>query len=291
MKILIIVERSEVNSYRTKRVLKEIKLRKVEVEIIISNEVVFFTDKIFSNNKEVDLDLYKAVYSIGNGTINHYLINFCFQKNGMKIWPSQEHLNMSDKFFEGIFLSMWQIKTPKTVILPNINKEKINNLAEKVGGFPCIIKKVTGSEGRYVGLIKSYQEAIDFLKKFPHPSVLGKKNVILQEYIEESRGSDFRVYCVGNEILGAIRRTAQNNDFRANISLGGTAEQVEISDEMIEYSKKIMKEGKLLFAGIDFIKSNRGFLVLEINTSADFQGFEKATGINVAGKIIDKFLE
>ena len=167
----------------------------------------------------------------------------------------------------------------------------LRTAADKLGGFPCIIKKVTGSEGRYIGLVNSIEEIKKFIKKMPHPSIAGKKNIILQEYIKESKGTDFRVLCLGEEIIGAIKRTSQDNDFRANISLGGKAEIIKADKELVLVSKKIMRESGLFYAGIDFIKSNRGYLAIEVNTCAQCEGFEKATKINVAGKIIDKLIK
>lgn len=112
----------------------------------------------------------------------------------------------------------------------------------------------------------------------------------MQEFIKESAGSDFRALCLNGEVLGMIRRTSQDGNFKANISLGGKAEIVELDRDVKKMAEKIIKEGKIFYAGIDFIKSDRGYLAIEINTSAQFKGFEGATGINVAGKIAKELL-
>lgn len=290
MKILIIAEEAEVERYRTKRILEEIEKKGLKAKVVVSSHIVISIDGIFYNDKEIKFDNFQAIYSVGNSTYHHYVIRFASFVTDILMWPSNKHLSMNDKFFEGMFMASIDVPTPKTVLL-NSSKEAIaSKLVDEVGGYPCVIKKVSGSEGRYVDLINSHQELKDFIKRMPHPSISGRKNILLQEYIEESKGTDFRVYCVGEKVLGAIKRTASDDNFKANISLGGSAEQVEMTGEMIDYSKKIMKEGRLLFAGIDFIKSNGGYLALEINTSADFMGFENATGRNVAGEIIDAFI-
>ncbi len=291
-KLLIIVQVGEIDSYRIKRILDEAKKRTIKIDLISSFTTGILTDEIMLDGKTVDFGEYDAVYSIGNAASHHYLIQYASLKSKAKIWPSEKHLFMNDKFCEGMFLASIDIPTPKTVLLTSWKKhKKINELARLVGGYPCVAKKVTGSEGDFVELIHSSKELVNFVKKFPHPSISGKKNVLLQEYIKESKGTDFRVYCVGENILGTIQRTSNDGNFKANISLGGSAKQIETPAEMAAYSKKIMSKGNFLFAGIDFIESNKGFLAVEINTSADFQGFEKATGINVAGEILSKLLE
>ncbi len=290
-KMLVIVEKTEVQKYRTKRIQEEAEKRGCEVDLVVSNNITFFANRVVNAGREIDFSEYDAIYSIGNGDRHHYLLLFASLRCEAKIWPSTEHFWMNDKFFEGMFFESLDIRFPKTILLTSQKKESVDKVAEELGGYPCIIKKVTGSEGIYVGLVHSHDEVCAFLEKLPHPSITGKKSIILQQYIAESRGTDFRVYCVGKEILGAIKRTSASDDFRANVSLGGKAESVELSDDMIKFSKKIMQKGNLLFAGIDYIMSDDGLMVVEVNTSADFRGFELATGINVAGKIIDQFLK
>lgn len=289
--MLIIVEKSEEKQYRTLRILEEAEKIGCQVDLINSNEMRFLTNKVFIGSAEIDFSQYDAIYSIGNSDRHHYFIMLASVRTNARIWPSDKHLLMNDKFFEGIFLDNLGIRTPKTILLTSKDEEEINELVQEIGGFPCVVKKVTGSEGRYVCLVHSFDEIYKFLERLPHPSISGKKGILLQEYIEESKGTDFRTYCVDDEILGAIKRTSQSDDFRANVSLGGIAEKVELTDEMKEFSEKIMKKGEFLFAGIDFIMSDEGLVAIEINTSADFKGFEKASGINVAEKIIKKFLE
>ena len=92
------------------------------------------------------------------------------------------------------------------------------------------------------------------------------------------------------EIIGVIKRTA-NSGFKSNISLGGKAEKIELDKKLKRYSEKIIKEGNLFYAGIDFIKKGDDYLAIEVNTSAQFKGFEEATGVNVAKKIIEKLIK
>jgi len=286
---LLVVIKQSIDSHRVKRLIEEIKKRNHNVELLCSSEAVIFTDEIQYKNKKIKANDYDFIYSIGNDEKNKYILYFFKNNSKARICPS--NFNLDDKFNEGIFLSAIQVPTPKTILLNNQKIETIKNVSSKMEGFPLIIKKVSGSEGKYVSLVNSSEETLNFLEKLPHPSISGKKNIIFQEYIKKSKGTDFRVFCVGKEILGVIKRTSRNGDFRANISLGGRAEKFDLNPAMKKYSKKIIESRNFLLVGIDFIKNNNNYLVIEINNSANFQSFEKTTGINVAGKIVDEFLK
>lgn len=288
-KFLILVIEAAVDSHRVKRLIEEIEKRNHKVDLLCSTYAKILTDRVYSDGKEVNFKDYDFVYSVGNDDKHQYISTIARYNSEAKIWP--DDLSINDKFVEAVFLNSVEVATPKTILLTKRKNGRLEEAVKEIGGFPCVIKKVTGSEGKYVALADSVEKVNSFIDRLPHPSIIGRKNVILQEYIEESKGTDFRVYCVGREILGAIKRKSQGDDFRANVSLGGQAEKVELSDEMVEYSRKIIKDNKFLLVGIDFIESKRGYLVVELNDSADFKGFERATGIDVAGKIVEEFLK
>ena len=284
-------------SKRLKRFSEELEKQNVDYEIISSYNVVITDKKIFYQEKELTFNNGDVVWFVANPMINHYLAEYLTNKFGDKIkmiWPSSQAIWLSDKFYANSFFSTIKIPTPKTVLLNTAKKEKIKPLVDYVGGFPVIIKNCKGSMGATVGIAKSSQEILDFVdnslkKKGVVP--FKKASFILQEFIEESAGADYRVLCLDGKILGGIKRSAQDGGFKANVSLGGKAEIVNVEPKMAKMAKKIMKEGNVFYAGIDFIKSDRGYLALEVNTSAQFKGFEKATGINVAGKIIEALLK
>ncbi len=277
--------------FRNKRLSEEIEKKGSRFDIVFVQDLSISCDKVVFRDEEIDFYKYDYIISVGTPDANLYIIDLATKKNPkIKAWPNVQNHGMVDKFTEGTTLEAIGIPIPKTTLLAFLEDDYINKEAEIVGGFPCVAKKVTGASGDYVELVNSSDEIKKFIEKLSVPSIIGKRNIILQEYIEESKGTDFRVYCVGDKVLGAIKRTAKDGGFKANVSLGGDAEKAEISKEMKEYAQKIMQASGLMFAGIDFIKSNRGYLVLEINISANFQGFETATGVNVAGEIIEKFL-
>ncbi|MDA3814884.1 MAG: RimK family alpha-L-glutamate ligase [Patescibacteria group bacterium] len=249
----------------------------------------------FSGNLNLKFKAGDIVWLSSNASIGHCLLELFMKDNqnkGVFFWPNLSAIRIVDKFFVSNFFSSNEIPTPRTVLINSDNE--IGDKALYVGGFPCLIKKTNGSHGKQVAIVNSVNEIRsfikdDFRKSFKHKELYRKKSFfVLQEYIKESVGFDYRVICLRNEVVGAIRRSSNSNDFRANISLGGSAEMFEVDEELEMLCKKIMKEGDLFYAGIDFIKKNNSYLAIEVNTCAQFEGFEKATGINVAGKIVDK---
>lgn len=234
-------------------------------------------------------------WTFSNLTEIGYLFQF-FKFKGINSWFRFDSFDFSDKFFTGCFLEEIGVSVPKTTFLTG--KKWLDKQIGLIGGFPCVIKNVVGSEGKAVGVVEKESELVNFIDDFfkktlrdenKYPAL--KIGFLLQEFIAESAGTDYRVLCLEDEIIGGIKRTSQTDDFRANVSLGGKAEAFEVPDDLAKICRQIMKKGKLFYAGLDFIKSNRGWLAIEINTSAQFQGFEAATGINVAGKIVEKIVE
>jgi len=115
-------------------------------------------------------------------------------------------------------------------------------------------------------------------------------NFLVQEYIDEARGSDIRALVVGKSVIGAIMRTAAEGEFRANLHQGGKAVVVKLTKEEKELALQATRAVGLKIAGVDLIRSSRGPLVLEVNSSPGLEGVEKATEKDIAGRII-KFLE
>ena len=113
------------------------------------------------------------------------------------------------------------------------------------------------------------------------------KSVLVQEYIAESHGKDIRALVVGDRVVAAMRRKARGREFRSNYHLNGTVEKVEISEEFEEQACRAARVLGLNIAGVDLLESNHGPLVLEVNSSPGLEGIEKASGVNVAGEIID----
>lgn len=176
------------------------------------------------------------------------------------------------------------IAQPNSII---VRHPKNARAAAKELNYPVVIKLAFGTQGKGVFLAKdaeTMQSIVDYLL------VRDRNPVILQEFIAESQGQDIRALVVNGEVVAAMQRVSQSNDFRANAHLDGVGEAVELTGAEIELAIMAAQTFDLEIAGVDLIRSDRGPLVLEVNSNPGFEELEKATGIDVALKIVD-FLE
>ena len=162
----------------------------------------------------------------------------------------------------------------------------IDMLLDSVGGTPAILKLLEGSQGKGVVLAETRRSAESIIAAFRKLDA----NFLVQEYIEEAGGSDIRALVVGKTVVGAMMRTAADGEFRANLHQGGKAVVLKLSKEEKELALHATQSVNLKVAGVDLIRSSRGPLVLEVNSSPGLEGIEIATGKDIAGRII-KFLE
>ena len=161
-----------------------------------------------------------------------------------------------------------------------------DGLINMVGGPPVVIKLIEGTQGIGVVLAETYASAKSMIEAFRGLSA----HILVQEFIKEAQGEDIRAFVVGDKVIAAMRRKAATGEFRANIHRGGKSESVELSKEEIQTALMASRAVGLKVAGVDMLRSNSGAKVLEINSSPGLQGIENATGIDVAGAII-QFLE
>jgi ribosomal protein S6--L-glutamate ligase len=181
-------------------------------------------------------------------------------------------------------LSRKGVDMPITGFAHNIHD--IDALLDSVGGTPVILKLLEGSQGKGVVLAETSRSAESIIAAFRKLDA----NFLVQEYIEEAGGSDIRALVVGKTVVGAMMRNAAEGEFRANLHQGGKAIVIKLSKEEKELALHATRAVGLKIAGVDLIRSSRGPLVLEVNSSPGLEGVEKATGKDIAGRII-KFLE
>ena len=162
----------------------------------------------------------------------------------------------------------------------------VDDLIKMVGGPPLVIKLLEGTQGIGVVLAETKKAASSVIEAFYG---LGN-NILIQEYIKESRGTDIRAFVVDGKVVGAMRRTAKEGEFRSNLHRGGTAEVIRLNKIERETAVRAAKELGLTVCGVDMLPSDRGPLVLEVNSSPGLEGIEKATDKDIAGTII-AFLE
>lgn len=159
----------------------------------------------------------------------------------------------------------------------------IQDLIKMVGGSPLVIKLLEGTQGIGVVLAETEKAAESVIEAF-----LGlKANIMVQEYIKESKGADLRCLVVGGKVVAAMQRKARPGEFRSNIHRGGTGCIVELSAEELRTATSAADLMGLNVAGVDMLRSERGPLILEVNSSPGLEGIEKTTGQDVAGAIIE----
>jgi ribosomal protein S6--L-glutamate ligase len=162
----------------------------------------------------------------------------------------------------------------------------IDGLLDTVGGAPVVVKLLEGTQGVGVVLAETKKAAESVIAAFRQLDA----NILVQEYIKESGGSDVRVIVVGGRVVAAIKRTGAAGDFRSNLHRGGTAEKIRLTPEERSIAVRSAKTLGLNVSGVDLLQSNHGPVVMEVNSSPGLEGVEGATGVDVAGKIIE-FLE
>ncbi|MDB9314070.1 30S ribosomal protein S6--L-glutamate ligase [Spirulina sp. CS-785/01] len=161
--------------------------------------------------------------------------------------------------------------------------QDIDGLIEIVGGAPLVIKLLEGTQGIGVVLAETHQAAKSVIEAFRGLEV----NILVQEFIKEAKGADLRCLVVGGKVIAAMKRQGAPGEFRSNLHRGGNAEKVKLTPEERSTAVRSAKAMGLRVAGVDMLRSNHGPVVMEINSSPGLEGIEKATGVDVAGKIIE----
>ena len=193
---------------------------------------------------------------------------------------SQALVRSRDKLRSLQILSRVGLGLPKTVFTNDT--KNVDAVIKEVGNAPLIIKLLEGTQGLGVVLAENAKAAESVLEAFHGLHA----RVIVQEFIKEAKGADIRAFVVDGHVVGAMKRQAKEGEFRSNLHRGGTAELIELTDEEEIAAIKAAKALGLGVAGVDMLQSARGPLILEVNSSPGLEGIEKATGQDIATKII-----
>ncbi len=182
-------------------------------------------------------------------------------------------------------LSRFGIDIPRTVMCRF--RDEVADAVQMVGGLPCIIKLIQGSQGVGVMIANTMAEVEGMLDTL---WTLGQE-ILLQELVVESRGKDVRAMVVGDRVVAAMRRTARAGEFRSNIHRGGVAEAVELGREFGEAAVKAARVMGLEVAGVDMLEARTGPKIMEVNSSPGFEGLEAATGLDIASLYVQHAVE
>jgi ribosomal protein S6--L-glutamate ligase len=202
----------------------------------------------------------------------------------MGVFPVNESVAISrarDKLRSLQLLSRVGIGLPKTGFANSPGD--IQDLIKMVGGAPLVIKLLEGTQGIGVVLAETKKAAESVIEAF-----MGMRtNILVQEFIKEAGGADIRCFVIGNRVVAAMMRQAKEGEFRSNLHRGGAANLIKITPSERATALKAAKVMGLNLAGVDILRSDRGPLVMEVNSSPGLEGIESATKKDIAGMIID----
>ena len=204
-----------------------------------------------------------------------------FEMQGTYTTASSIAINRSrDKLRAYQLLAKAGVGVPKTVFARDT--ADFEDVIVQAGGTPLIIKVARGTHGNGVVLAETKKAAQAVMQAFFVEGV----NFLVQEFIKESAGTDIRAFVVGKRVVASYKRQSLDDDFRSNLHQGGEGKSIKLTDEEIKTAVRAAKSMNLPVCGVDMMRSERGPLVLEVNSSPGF-GIEKITGRDVATKIIE----
>lgn len=217
-----------------------------------------------------------SVTFYGTAVLRQFEMMGCYTPN-----PSDAILRARDKLRAHQILAKAGIGLPATVF--GDNPDDTADLLRMLGPPPHVIKLNEGTQGNGVILAERLSASRSVIEAFSGLYA----NFLVQEFIGEAKGADLRCFVVGGKVVAAMRRKAKKGEFRSNLHRGGTASAVKLSEAETGTAIRAAKAMGLNVAGVDLIRSDRGPLVLEVNSSPGLEGIEGATGVDVAGAIVD----
>jgi ribosomal protein S6--L-glutamate ligase len=229
---------------------------------------------------------YDAVIPRIGASITHYGLAVLRQFEVQGVFPLNESVAIGrsrDKLRALQLLAREGIGLPVTAFAHG--PRRAEDVLKEVG-TPCVIKLLEGTQGRGVILAETAASARSIIEAFSAANV----NILAQEFIKEAGGVDLRALVVGGEVVASMRRSSRRGEFRANLHRGGKAEPVVISEDERRAAVRSAEVLGLNVAGVDMLRSSRGPLVIEVNSSPGIEGMEQASGVDVAGAMI-AFLE
>ncbi|MBD1577817.1 30S ribosomal protein S6--L-glutamate ligase [Vibrio sp. S11_S32] len=275
--------------YSTKRLIEAAQSRGHEVKVIdaLRCYMNINSEQPQIHFKGEELKAFDAIIPRIGASVTFYGTAVLRQFEMMNVYPVNESVAITrsrDKLRSMQLLSRKGVGMPITGFASK--PDDIKDLLEMVGGAPVVIKLLEGTQGIGVVLAETRKAAESILEAF-----MGlKANIMVQEYIKEAGGADIRCFVIGDKVIAAMKRQAGEGEFRSNLHRGGTASLVKITPEERKTAVAAAKIMGLNVAGVDLLRSSRGPLVMEVNSSPGLEGIEAATGKDVAGMIIE-FIE
>nr|BDT28119.1 30S ribosomal protein S6--L-glutamate ligase [Bacteriovorax sp. HI3] len=272
--------------YSTKRLVEAAKARGHEVEVIdtLKCYMDITSTKPMVHYQSRALDDFNAIIPRIGASITFYGCAVIRQFEMMGVFSLNESVAITrsrDKLRSLQLLSRKGLGLPVTGFAHSTKMTQ--ELIKLVGGAPLVVKLLEGTQGKGVVLAETESAAESVIDAFREMDA----NILVQEFIKEAKGSDIRCFVVGDEVVASMMRTAKPGEFRSNLHRGGTAKIIEITEEERKAALDATKALGLNLAGVDMLRSSRGPLIMEVNSSPGLNGIETATGKDVAGMIIE----
>ena len=276
--------------YSTQRLVEAAKKRKYNVEVIDylkcdlviekKNPTIYYKGRL--------LEKADAIIPRIGATNTYYGAAVVRQFEMMKTFStleSQALIRSRDKLRSLQLLTKGNIGIPKTVFT-NYSSNHTEQILTYIGGAPLIIKLLEGTQGLGVVLAETHNAASSVIEAFNGLQA----RVIAQEFIKEAKSADIRAFVVDGQVVGAMKRQGKEGEFRSNLHRGGNANLIQLSEEEEVTAIKAARMLGLSISGVDLLQSERGPLIMEVNSSPGLEGIENATKKDIAGSII-KYIE
>ena len=287
MKIAILSRNESLYSTRRLKESAEERGHQVKVIDVLKCYMNITSLKPTIHFKGEKLDQFDAVIPRIGASVTFYGTAVLRQFEMMNVFPLSESVAVTrsrDK------LRSMQLLARKGVGLPVTgfahNPDDIQDLIKEVGGAPLVIKLLEGTQGIGVVLAETHKAAESVIQAFMGLNA----NIMIQEYIKESGGSDIRCFVIDGKVVAAMKRQGPEGEFRSNLHRGGSASLVRLTPQERSTAVRAAKIMGLNVCGVDLLRSNHGPLVMEINSSPGLRGIESASNKDIAGMIIE-FIE
>ena len=287
MKIALLTQNAKL--YSSRRLIEAAQERGHDVETIKTLQVIIniasHRPSLFYNGNR--LEGYDTVIPRIGASITFYGMAVLRQFEMMGVFPLNESVAIGrsrDKLRSLQLLARRGIGLPVTAFAHDPKRSA--EVIDMAGGAPVVIKLLEGTQGIGVVLGETAQSARSVIEAFRGVNV----NILVQEFIKEADGTDIRCIVVGKRVVASMQRKGAEDDFRSNLHRGGKAKSIKITPEERSTAIRSAKIMGLNVCGVDMLRSHHGPVVMEVNSSPGLQGIEAASGVDVAGKIIE-FLE
>ncbi|WP_425408326.1 30S ribosomal protein S6--L-glutamate ligase [Hyphococcus sp.] len=287
MKLALMCRNAELYSH--KRIVEAAEARGHEIDVIdhLRCYINITSHRPTVRYRGEELAYFDCVIPRIGASVTFYGTAVLRQFEMMGVYPVNESVAISrsrDKLRSLQLLARKGIGLPVTVFAHRTSRAE--EILDMIGGAPVVIKLLEGTQGIGVVLGETQKGAESIIQAFGGVNT----NILVQEFIKEAGGEDIRSIVVGEKVVASMKRKGKEGDFRSNIHRGGTAEKIKITPEERSTAVRAARAMGLNFCGVDLLRSNHGPVVMEVNSSPGLEGIEKATGVDVAGLLVD-FIE